>query len=906
MFHGSTSSNGTRRPLQRALDAFGSSRLLAFDRDAASRGPTVEVSHEALLREWPLLRGWLRESRGEVRLQRQLSLFATEWTTANRDPSFLLTGARLTQFEAWRANATVALTADERALIDASLAERERRAAAEAERVARELALQRRARRILQALLVVFLSAAVIAGGLAWWANVERTNAQTQAAILLAQQAENEVENGNPDRAVLLALEALTRYPYTAQAEHALGQAVTLGRAERFLAGHTSTVGGVAWSADGARVATASTDHTVRIWDVATGMELRRADANNQAYSVAWSPDGSTLFFATGDRFLYDRGNQGVDVFRWDLDDPPALLYHAPEYPLNDAQGVQNGNAEKLMVAENTSHSIATSPSGDRLALIADHGVIVIDLKDPDEILTLSGHTDLVYSVAWSPDETRLLTAGADQTARIWDARDGRLLRTIDSIGQVVTAAVWSPDGTGVALSTRQRSVVIFAADTGYKLMSLNATQGPVWDLAWSPDGAYLATADESGAILVWSVEKGEVAFTLRGHDTRAVSVAWSPDGRHLASGSKDSTAYVWRATKGVELLAMDDPSGLVTELGWSPDGRTILSAGGTWLEYGVIDGQIREWDVTTGHEIRALEPALDAYYEVEVSPDGKYLATHHDSQFPGNPNPLFDAAFVWDYASGEVITVIPVIQTPDEGFLYDMAWAPDSRRLVVASSQGIARVYDALSGERLVDFTEQGPTHVVSGVDWSPTGAWIASTDLEAHLIRVWNATTGEERYQLAHNSAPRFPRWSPTGDRLCTPSGDIEVGGSDNVIRIWDDATGQLVRMLRGHVGAVWVCKWMPNGQRIISTSQDGTTRMWNVATGAELLRLPTPTTWFLTASISPQGTYLATAGNDGTIRLWRVWQTTQELIDYARDCCVIRDLTAKEIEQFGLSGP
>jgi hypothetical protein len=71
--------------------------------------------------------------------------------------------------------------------------------------------------------------------------------------------------------AVLLALEALVDYPYTAQAEHALGQAVTLGRAERFLAGHTNIVGGVAWSPDGKQVATASSDQTVRIWDVATG-----------------------------------------------------------------------------------------------------------------------------------------------------------------------------------------------------------------------------------------------------------------------------------------------------------------------------------------------------------------------------------------------------------------------------------------------------------------------------------------------------------------------------------------------------------------------------------------------------------------------------------------------------------
>jgi WD40 repeat protein len=121
--------------------------------------------------------------------------------------------------------------------------------------------------------------------------------------------------------------------------------------------------------------------------------------------------------------------------------------------------------------------------------------------------------------------------------------------------------------------------------------------------------------------------------------------------------------------------------------------------------------------------------------------------------------------------------------------------------------------------------------------------------------------------------------------------------------VIRLWDAGTGQLQRVIYGHAAAVWRCGWSPDGRRVFSTSQDGTTRIWDAATGAELLRLPTPSIWFVDAFWSPSGKYLATTGDEQPARLWRVWQSTQELVDYARQCCVLRDLTAKEREQFGL---
>ena len=182
------------------LDAFGSSRLLTFDRDPATRAPTVEVAHEALLREWQRLREWLDESRNDIRQQRQLAAAAHEWHNAAQQTDFLLRGTRLEQFATWADEAPISLTQEERAYLEASMTEQERQEALERERRAREEAIARQAeqyarrarqfRRWATVLAVVFVLALVgIIGALLaaneaqGQSNIAQTNeAQAQAA----------------------------------------------------------------------------------------------------------------------------------------------------------------------------------------------------------------------------------------------------------------------------------------------------------------------------------------------------------------------------------------------------------------------------------------------------------------------------------------------------------------------------------------------------------------------------------------------------------------------------------------------------------------------------------------------------------------------------------------------------
>ncbi len=188
------------------IQTFAAYRLLTLDHDPATRAPTVELAHEAIICEWGRLRTWLDESRADVRMQRLLAHDTKEWQDARQDTSYLLTGSRLAQCAGWAAETDLALTMDERAYLDASLAERERQAAVEQERQVREARLERRSRNVLRALVVVLLLATLGAFGLTGVAVRNEAEARSLALASAAQLALNE---GNIDLAIQQAEAAL-------------------------------------------------------------------------------------------------------------------------------------------------------------------------------------------------------------------------------------------------------------------------------------------------------------------------------------------------------------------------------------------------------------------------------------------------------------------------------------------------------------------------------------------------------------------------------------------------------------------------------------------------------------------------------------------------------------------------
>jgi WD40 repeat protein len=289
------------------------------------------------------------------------------------------------------------------------------------------------------------------------------------------------------------------------------------------LRGHTDYVTSVSFSPDGKYIASASLDHTVKVWDTAEGTELLSLKGHiHWVRSVAFSPDGKRLASASDD-----------DTAKvWDADKGQELLSFT-----GHTSGVT---------------CVAFSPDGKRLASGSwDKTVKVWDADKGQEILTLKGHTNKVTSVAYSPDGKRIASASFDQTVKVWDADKGIEVLTLKGHTKAIGSVAYSPDGKRLASASDDNTVKVWDADKGQEFLSLKGHTSYVHSVAFSPDGARLASASLDNTVKVWYAANGQELLTLKGHTNSVTSVAYSPDGKRLASASWDNTVRVWDADKG-------------------------------------------------------------------------------------------------------------------------------------------------------------------------------------------------------------------------------------------------------------------------------------------------------------------------------------------------------------------
>ncbi len=860
------------------MDAFGLARLLTFDTDPVTRGPTVEVAHEALLREWPRLRAWLTDSRADVRLQRLLGQAAAEWGNAGRDAGLLLRGTRLTQLDTWAKETTLALTNDERAFLDASLDARRARQSAEAERQAREAKLKHRVQRVLQALVGVLLLAAVISGGLAYWANGQRVRAEEagqealrQASIGLAAQARLELDGASPERSVLLALEALENYPYTWQAEQALGQIVREFRLRHILTGHKDTVLDAAWSPDGTRFATTGKDGTLRIWDAETRAELLNMSAHLAfdagftlgVRELAWSPEGTRIATAALE------GTAKV----WDATTGKEIITFS-------------GHTDEVW-------GIGWSPDGTWVASASKDGTAKVwNAVTGEEKFTLSKHTGWVKMVAWSPNGTRIATASDDGTARIWDAETGEERLLLSGHTNWVWSVAWSPDGTRIATASEDGTVRVWDPATGEELSDIRLAS-PVWQAVWSPNGLQLATTNAAGLAQVWDVSSGTQAFALQGRTSAPFDIAWSPDGKSLATtAGPDFSVRIWDASPAT--LTLSGAQEGIQWVSWSPDGKRIATT--------ALDKTAVIWDAQTGKPLLTFVGHTDWVQDVFWSPDGSKIVT------TGWDN----LAKVWDANTGEeLLTFTGHVGEPWGKFnnrdsLFGGGWSPDGTRISTVGGSATQRIWDARTGEEYLSF--RVTSDVGTAGRWSPDGTRLATCSVP-QVLQIWDAATGDpilggyvdNTADLSFGDHVDFclaNHWSPDGDRILTTS----WGG--NGATIWNAETGEKTLVFTEHIGGLTFPAWSPNGQRVATGDANGVVKVWDAETGAVLLSFSVPVGDFLfQLDWSPDGTRLTGVGVLASVEIYRVWQSTEDLISYTRECCVVRELASEERQQFGL---
>ncbi|MFJ9077455.1 XRE family transcriptional regulator [Streptomyces sp. NPDC102278] len=480
----------------------------------------VELTHEALIRAWPRLRGWLTEDRELLRRHRQLTDAARAWQGVGRDPGSLLRGTRLALVrDLLDTPGPAGLSAAEREFLDASAA---------AEAAAGDSARRRTRRlRILVASLGALVVVAAVATGNAVRAEEEVTRQRNDAVAQNLAETAGGLTNTEPGLAVQLGLTAYRLSPTTRTRDSLLSTLMTSFPA------HAKEVVALAYRPDGRQLATASGDRTARLWTV-RGTDRPVAVATLGGHrdalrAVAYRPDGRILATASAD------GN----VRLWDVAEPA--------HPTLAAEPVVRGADVR---------ALAYSPDGRTLATTGPGGDVrlwdVADPARPTESALLTGHRDALRAVAFSPDGRTLATASEDRTVRLTDIADREHpapLATVGGHDTAVFSVAFSPDGRTLATASGGHTSVRLWNVTQPRRPALLATlrghTDVVGAVVFGPDGRTLATAGDDRTVRVWDVARPAhpaLSTTLTGHVTAVGSVAFSPDGSVLASGGYDDT----------------------------------------------------------------------------------------------------------------------------------------------------------------------------------------------------------------------------------------------------------------------------------------------------------------------------------------------------------------------------
>jgi WD40 repeat protein len=571
----------------------------------------------------------------------------------------------------------------------------------------------------------------------------------------------------------------------------------------------------VAFAPDGKSFATAGQDRMIRLWDTASGKEIRVFKGHASSVSaVGFSADGKKL---------YSAGFDGT-IREWDAAEakelqsiklPPnprgsitGLAVHPTEARLvtMDAANVTEWDLKEKKSARTVAYQpgsiVALCPDGKHYAAFNGTALTLRDLDDK-EVHNWALGTRRVMRLAFSADGATVAAGLSDLSVVFWDVKTGREIRTLTTVNGVTGSLAVSATGRYFATKPTGTSVRIFGVASGQELRQFDTPNVFGGLLAFSPDGKRFASC-QGYSIYVWDLDTSRPLHEFAGHGNMIDGVRFSPDGKQLTSGGRDGLVIRWDAATGRAATTWTAPttaSGIVV----APEGRTFYypTASGIWRgEF--LDGKTAEKQVVS--EMNFFPNCL------AVSPDGKLLAVRGRDR----------TIRIHSSADGKELGKLP----PEVFNYLQFAFSPDGKQLVAASGNTVQffEVPSANAGQVINVAAKNPGLSNVTTLRYSLDGKGLLVVTFQG--VALYEAAAGRERWRAPQKvNALNSGTISPDG-RLAA------VGNATGSVFVLDTATGEPLAELTGHAAAVRALDFSPDGKRLASACDDGTLLVWDTA--------------------------------------------------------------------------
>jgi len=637
--------------------------------------------------------------------------------------------------------------------------------------------------------------------------------------------------------------------------------------------GHIKRVNSVAFSSDGKYALTGSWDNTLKLWDIASGREVRTFYGTEKVTSIAISPNGKHVI--SGDE------DEGKNLKLWDMASGKRIRTFSGDWEIIGMQDTENvvfSPDGKYVLSGGKNLNLWDTASGKKLRTFRN------DNKDNARIISIVISPDGKHVITGS-NGTMANAKSTDNTIRIWDIVTGRQIKAFNKGKGWVNAIAISPDGKHVISGDFEDSARMWDIATGRQMKAFNVKG--VASIAISPDGKY-ALFGGSMDVRLWDIAKDREIRTFSGHRGWVRSVAFSPDGKYALSGSDDKAPKLWDIATGKELKSFGGYTQQVASVSVSSVGKTML--------IGQEAGLLNLWDISTGRQIQTIKHTLGVRAAI-ISRDGT-LAAAGGWDFPERSSTIK----LWNIATGREIQTL---RKAGKGqWSHPLAISPDNKSILWSVGSALM-LSDIATGNEMKTYLGH-KNHEIKNAMMSADGRYAISNDVLA--LNIWDVSTGKAiktfhdkkgglkgtlssngKYVLLMNyddeNKPIFKIWDiPTNREISksavqygahTPTGWIDslTLSHDGRFALWSEnttlylceiSTGKVIRTFSGHMNRISSIGISPDGKYVYSGSYDGTTRLWDINTGKEIAQFISFTDgeWIV---ITPEGYYNASANGD-----------------------------------------